>query len=987
MCDVVCIYGMRKQSAIQKKKLRQTQLSRLTRRRMLAIMAEETRADMRQRLRAATVVCLAVDESDGRKIIRARWDTPQVPYRADGVLGVITKKMETPVLASGMQDHAQRTHIQLTQFHRSFFTPDAKLLPKKTARVNRAQGTGQPVASAVPSDSPGRGLATAAGAAKKSKGAEKRVLETDEEALLNYRKKVRVLTSDGGASERRALFLSAASDFFPNASCALKDMMHCIRIATQKPLHLVETYDDVYNELINKRHALLPDIQNSKKWTQLLVAIQQEVIQMPSLSLQGALKVVLRHLAFAKVRMDSCADPLAKVCLMIMPIALLLAHISCDERNAGEQRTRASSLLSKMQPKFMHALGISADWGIICTNMLRLFDSGNHDIADSADELDEFVEIIEAVFVNGGIFQRRSAGGDLEEQADFITERIRKQTRQKCVFRAGHSHTVVWGPMTPTEVQELSLSTRVAAKTMLERVRADMSGVRQDFQCFSLKRIARVFSGDASVSTAVRSKMEASVNNLARIFRIDARMLQLEYMDALPVIHKFTRGSAEAKALRNMDIWGKLLDNRFVESEFPSRVAPFGALVKLIRIWIAILDGESLVERDFSHTRTFVRGCKNISPNMIDDMIVLKLSGPQEPHELAHRSACGDYVGTEFLVRCVKKWLSMYGGRLGVRGRMPRPKSVSKKCKSSFLDARRGVIRAAQRCAKEVNDAHHTLAASTARGVDRKLFTAPPGEKKEHTTVWNPKLARFSVLSKRKRAAGELGRFGRSSFPKFKERNGYGVQCAAPVMRRAAFLPSYSTAACGAVPIEQFEGMGYKACSGRHSCATAHLVVVDSLERFHGSCPSEEWVVHFIYIVGKGLPVTTSSCCWRHGGRLGQLPRSDLVEHVPTLSQSMDFEFSREFRRMHSDAVTAVSHCADQKSSLWRILRSGNSANASAAACGASLAAETSGKKKPKSKLVRIGGLGDLWQMCQVLRRVRNSKEAPFVWRRDRGCM
>ena len=57
----------------------------------------------------------------------------------------------------------------------------------------------------------------------------------DEQAHDNYRRKVRILASDGGAAERRSLFLSAKS-FFPNSDVAIRDFAHAVRIATLKPM-------------------------------------------------------------------------------------------------------------------------------------------------------------------------------------------------------------------------------------------------------------------------------------------------------------------------------------------------------------------------------------------------------------------------------------------------------------------------------------------------------------------------------------------------------------------------------------------------------------------------------------------------------------------------------------------------------------------------------------------------------------------------------
>ena len=95
---------------------------------MLAIMAEETRQDTRKRLADATSICLALDESEGRKVVRARCDTPTQPYRFDCVLGVMNKKHGefNTVAHEVMEDYAQLAHKNLQAFFQRFFTVGLK---------------------------------------------------------------------------------------------------------------------------------------------------------------------------------------------------------------------------------------------------------------------------------------------------------------------------------------------------------------------------------------------------------------------------------------------------------------------------------------------------------------------------------------------------------------------------------------------------------------------------------------------------------------------------------------------------------------------------------------------------------------------------------------------------------------------------------------------------------------------------------------------
>ena len=101
--------------------------------------------------------------------------------------------------------------------------------------------------------------------------------------------------------------------------------------------------------------------------------------------------------------------------MMLLPLATLLAHIASDARHKQEQRDRARDLLRKLNSKFCTAIAVSADWGIICQWFLRLFDVADHDIAKSRMEIDCMIETLDAVFMQGKVFdavlQAPASGG------------------------------------------------------------------------------------------------------------------------------------------------------------------------------------------------------------------------------------------------------------------------------------------------------------------------------------------------------------------------------------------------------------------------------------------------------------------------------------------------------------------------------------------------------------------------------------------------
>ena len=295
-------------------------------------------------------------------------------------------------------------------------------------------------------------------------------------------------------------------------------------------MQLQSYFKEVYEELINKRHALIPDIQNSGKWKQILQGLQQRVLQIPGQSCSGALQVVHKHLSLAKQRMDSCADPLAKLCLMLLPITLLLAFIASDERCEKEQRERAVNVLKKFQPKFMIGAGVSADWGLITLAFLRLFDRLDHDIANSCDEMEHFFAIVEGCFVRGGIFCRVTPSDSERRQgkpAMFITERVRRQTQQRCVFHCGNSDVLVWGPPSQHDLGCLQSSLRTASRAMIDRVRAELAGLRMRFRCLAARRLVQHHRAGAEDKAKLKEVLSTCLRALGQAFGLDNRILLL----------------------------------------------------------------------------------------------------------------------------------------------------------------------------------------------------------------------------------------------------------------------------------------------------------------------------------------------------------------------------------------------------------------------------------------------------------------------------
>lgn len=195
-------------------------------------------------------------------------------------------------------------------------------------------------------------------------------------------------------------------------------------------------------------------------------------------------------------------------------------------------------------------------------------------------------------------------------------------------------------------------------------------------------------------------------------------------------------------------------------------------------------------------------------------------------------------------------------------------------------------------------------------------------------------------------------------------------------------MPALESAARGAA--DRYETMGYTVLKGIHTIPKASLLILDSLERLQGPCPSQEWVTVVVYMVAKGIPVTTVPCCDSVGGDVRKLPRADLLEHVPATASSTQFIIHEDFKLQFGEVLRALRVCASASGSKWSIGKtpaSGAERPIAPKPAGSGIDAnskETQGNER-LSKMV-INNLPDLWSFLQQSRRLRNGRSAAIFW-------
>ena len=858
-------------------------------RKQLVVMAEVLRRQIRNVFRQATSISLAMDECKYRKIIRFRADLPVAlstelrhvgasGFSLSGVLGILDCSKKHA--ADFEEDHAVTALKQLDGFLVKFCTP-----------LGRAGGQAQPLAC-------------------------------DEELRNKLLRAVTCIAADGASKERRAILL-AARELFPNVVIVIRDPAHAIRISCFKALHCDDVFQNVWHELFDGRHALVPDLMNSDKWHNLLTAIQEDnvrAVAMPAVQgQQQPLARIIRNIAFAKQRFDSTAGPVGKIALMLLPVATLLAYIASDRRHDRPQRDRADALLRKLDSKFCTAIGLSADWGIICTWFLRLFDVANHDIAKSRSEIDCMIETLDAVFLEGRVFQQllvapaaaaaSGASGSTEplpprlqaagQEFGFITGKVMRDLRHKYVFYASGYPVLLWGEPSAADKQELLHRLQNVASLTKERLRADfpLNDVRSALAIFDRRLVRKAFGppGDSKV----RTFLLRSVRHLSGVLGCDEAAAVLQYNSVIPYMTQ----SEPLAGVTNQQAWALLLDDDHWEKACPKRLRGASlALCRLIRFYISIEDGECTVERDLGEFRNQMREHRSADRTFHDDCLVVRLNGPRSAAEFDEGGDSRNNL-TSFSRECASLWRELYGKRRGhFNAKAVSAASSKKQTARTFRGTMRGVL-AAARLAVAARRRAKSSSSSSSVALHAGAGTAD-------SALWNDPMTKFQSRSRKNIPGVTQTR----AYPGGAFMNPAGVSLAP--YRAAAAQPLARPRLINKVALLGVTGVRVRelaVVSGRHCCAEADLVIVPDISIFHdvpALTANEDLAISLLYIVLLGLEVATTTQLSASGGKPRSIPTASCQRHVPAMLQRMVFCLGARLVIEHPDVHRALRRVA-----------------------------------------------------------------------------
>ena len=179
----------------------------------------------------------------------------------------------------------------------------------------------------------------------------------------------------------------------PSIVLILRDPAHVIRPSCRDPLHDADQFKAQYDRLFGGRHAVLSDFHNFIAWRDQLEACQREEI-LERGELPGGMNHVLRHIAYVQPRFESFVAPRRRYVCLLRQIAQVLVVKAYDTRLSNAMRARAKDALEAMNAIDCFTAGLAADYGEVCLEFLRAFDTSDHDPSRTSGEINDFVKAL-----------------------------------------------------------------------------------------------------------------------------------------------------------------------------------------------------------------------------------------------------------------------------------------------------------------------------------------------------------------------------------------------------------------------------------------------------------------------------------------------------------------------------------------------------------------------------------------------------------------
>ncbi len=623
---------------------------------MVEVMAEVLREEKRHMVKRSQSISIGFDDRKDYRLIRFRCD--RAADAADGLLTDITQSACFDGIIAVVRPSASDGQT-----------------------VEQDKDKGQKVADSIVECM--RRMCTPAGQ------------DVDEGLLQHLLNKCRHTAADQGPSTQKCTELLAAS-VMPNVIIVGRDPAHQCRIAAREPLQRNAEFRPVWDKLFGGRHAVVPDLKNSEAWRSCLIACQKKVLEVDG-SQGGALKTVLRHLAFAQQRFESYSDPVTRFCCMIKAIAWMLAIKAADQRRTKEERARASEALRSLTGEELMGLAVSADYAEETVAFLRHFDKDDHDPAKTRRELSVFAKRMRLLFCEGHIMTLPPrpatvhAADDGEDGKDgpramtttqIVWEQV--QTPEPIVF--GDEIHFLCTRASPPAIRKKMQAMCDTVDLMLARMDADLGAeLSGDLDVFDLvgwaplapeRHVNRAGADGPAASREPRYR--AKIMRLAMALKLDRRWDAVQFCAAARALAHAVESQVQrtGEKVDNRVAWSWLL-RPGMRSDICPNLQWSDGLCLLIAFYVSMAEGTGKVERQLGR---LVDILKEHEGPMAEDgqtasaLLEVYLDGPKTEDALFHREVPGQpWCAGAFGRSCQALYIRMHGKRFSYAYQKRRP--------------------------------------------------------------------------------------------------------------------------------------------------------------------------------------------------------------------------------------------------------------------------------------------------------------------------
>lgn len=427
------------------------------------------------------------------------------------------------------------------------------------------------------------------------------VCDGDEDLYLRIKGSLRGCMADGAPAMQRALrFLQEP---FPQILLVGRDPAHTVRKSTAEAWQREHDFQKHYDDIWNTKASLVPTIQNSTAWKALLQQAQRQILQSNG-SQSSGLQTVLKHLSYAKQRYESQSGPLFTYVLLLVPICMVLCVQATDATIPKKQRERAAAWLENMSPHHAALAGLSADWGLECSELIRLLDVDARDPSQFKRLVLNWIGKQERLFMEGRILEEPVASHEDGSQLASATWTAINNLMECPPIVYQQRVKSFWHKGAKEEVLRAVDSVQVTCRASLDRLLAEFTdNLVCDLSLFDLSAWNQAQQGPPDIydvfCTNTRRKIVRLLTALHR--EGDSGRVRLCYEQILgAATHLVRKHKKELKSdalMDNRPLWASFLDS-------PSEVREVlgleqrSAFEDLYHVYNAYSSGTSRTERN-----------------------------------------------------------------------------------------------------------------------------------------------------------------------------------------------------------------------------------------------------------------------------------------------------------------------------------------------------------------------------------------------------